>query len=99
MQYCENSGGLQLEHEAWTLRAPLQTLQGDHAVAGGDVGDDGAGGEDGGDVVNYDGGDYCGVVIMTPLLRRFDWGECLHKAGDFPSGRQGDQKGEICDAK
>ena len=86
MQYCENSGGLQLEHEAWTLRAPLQTLQGDHAVAGGGGGDD-------------DGGDYCGVVIMTPPLRRFDWGECLHKAGDFPSGRQGDHKGKIYDAK
>ena len=57
MQYCDNSGGLQLEHEAWTLRAPLQTLQGDHGgdlgVGGGGGGDDanhGAGGKDGGDV-------------------------------------------------
>ena len=61
MQYCDNSGGLQLEHEAWTLRAPLQTLQGDHGGGGGDLGvgggdaDHGAGGKDGGDVGGGDG--------------------------------------------
>ena len=66
------------------------------AIIGGKDGGDVGGGDD---VVNYDGGDYCGVVIMTHLLRRFDWGECLHKAGDFPSGRQGDHKGKLCDAK
>ena len=42
IQYFGNSGGLQLEHEAWTLRAPLQTLSGDHPVDGGDHSGDGS---------------------------------------------------------
>ena len=57
MQYCDNSGGLQLEHEAWTLRAPLQTHQGDRGGGGGGGGDDadhGAGGKCGGDVCGGD---------------------------------------------
>ena len=46
IQYFGNSGGLQLEHEAWTLRAPLQTLSGDHCVDGGDHAGGSVGGED-----------------------------------------------------
>ena len=62
MQYCDNSGGLQLEHEAWTLRAPLQTLQGDHGGGGGDLGVGGGGGGDDADhgAGGKGGGDVCG---------------------------------------
>ena len=103
---CENSGGLQLEHEAWTLRAPPQILSGDVHGDHLDGGDDGAGGVQdnanlgaggkGGDDNSCHDNDGLGTDDSF-LPRRFDWGECLHKAGDFSSGRQGDQKEELCD--
>ena len=103
---CENSGGLQLEHEAWTLRAPPQILSGDVHGDHLDGGDDGAGGVQdnanlgaggkGGDDNSCHDNDSVGADDSF-LPRRFDWGECLHKAGDFSSGRQGDQKEELCD--
>ena len=85
-----NPGGLQLEHEAWTLRAPLQTLSGEC--------NDGVGDQDGQwswwwwSWWLHD--DWLLAMIMlvvttNPLLRRVDWRERLHKAGNIPSGSQG----------
>ena len=53
---------MQLEHEAWTLRAPHQTLSGDRRVDGGD---DHGGDGGGGDGAGGEGGDDVDITVMV----------------------------------